>query len=134
MIIGVHTILYSKAAEETRKALAAILKSRTVDAGGGWPIMALPPAEIAVHPTGGKAMHEIWLLCDDLDQTIAELATEKIFTSGAVHQESWGRRTAISLPGGEFLGLYEPSHPNAFTRKRAAKGTRRTTGRGTASR
>lgn len=73
MIIGIHALIYSRALEETRALLLKILKTRTVDAGGGWPIIALPPAEIAVHPTDGAPSHELWLMCDNLDKTLNEL-------------------------------------------------------------
>jgi len=114
MIFGAHTIIFSPAADETRKLLARVLKSRTVDAGGGWPIMALPPAEVAVHPTDGKIFHELYLMCDDLETTTAELRNAGIEVSPTIHEERWGRMTTIILPGSGTLGLYQPLHPVAI--------------------
>ena len=108
MIVGIHALIYSRAPEQTRAILQKILKTRTVDAGGGWPIMALPPGEIAVHPTDGVSSHELWLMCDNLEKTLAELQKVGIRATGTISEETWGRRTAISVGGDEKLGLYEP--------------------------
>jgi len=125
MIIGIHALIYSRAPEETRALLQKILKTRTVDAGGGWPIIALPPAEIAVHPTDGAPSHELWLMCDNLDKTLNELERAGILATGPVSGESWGRWSSIGLGGGEKLGLYEPRHPSPIlaTRKSSARRT-----------
>lgn len=138
MIIGAHAIIFSPAAEETRKVLLKILKSRTVDAGGGWLIIALPPAEVAVHPTDGKAFHELYLMCDNLEATTAELQKAGIEVSPTVHEESWGKMTTISLPSSGTLGLYQPLHPiaadktkrNLTPSKKKFKSTRTTSRQG----
>jgi catechol 2,3-dioxygenase-like lactoylglutathione lyase family enzyme len=109
MIDGAHAILFSTDAEAARAFLSDVLGLRSVDAGGGWLIFALPPAEVAVHP--GTPRHELYLMCDDLDATLAELAERGAEASGEVHAEPWGRVTAIRIPGGGDLGLYEPRHP-----------------------
>ena len=109
MIDGAHAVLFSTEAEAARAFLADVLGLRSVDAGGGWLIFALPPAEVAVHP--GEPRHELYLMCDDLDATVAELAARGAETTGEVHEERWGRVTAIRIPGGGELGLYEPRHP-----------------------
>jgi catechol 2,3-dioxygenase-like lactoylglutathione lyase family enzyme len=109
VIDGVHAVLFSTEAEAARALLSDVLGLRSVDAGGGWPIFALPPAEVAVHP--GEPRHELYLTCDDLDATLAELAARGAETTGQVREERWGRVTAIRLPGGGELGLYEPRHP-----------------------
>jgi catechol 2,3-dioxygenase-like lactoylglutathione lyase family enzyme len=109
VIDGAHAILFSPDAEAARAFLADVLGLRSVDAGGGWLIFALPPAEVAVHP--GEPRHELYLMCDDLDATLAELAAKGAETTGEVHEERWGRVTAIRIPGGGELGLYEPHHP-----------------------
>jgi hypothetical protein len=113
MINGAHAILYSDDADATRAALARVLGTRSVDAGGGWLIFALPPAEIAVHPAdeGGRA--ELYLLCDDVAATVAALRAEGIEVTRPVTDQGWGLLTAISLPGGVELGLYQPRHPTA---------------------
>ena len=121
MIIGAHALVYSSAPEETREVLAKVLGSRTVDAGGGWLIMALPPAEIAVHPTDGAPSQELYLVCDALEQTVAELRAAGVTVSRKVQKARWGRSTMIELPGGGKLGLYEPTHPVAFRPARSAR-------------
>jgi hypothetical protein len=122
MIIGAHALIYSTAPEETRKVLAKILGSRTVDAGGGWLIMALPPSEIAVHPTDAGPSQELYLMCDDLAKTVGELRAAGVLVSRKVTRARWGKSTTIELPGGGKLGLYEPTHPTALrARKRPGK-------------
>lgn len=112
MIIGAHAILYSADAEADRAFLRDLLDTRTVDAGGGWLILALPPAEVAVHPTHGAPVHELYLMCDDVEATTADLTARGV-TLGPVSDEGWGLLTSIQLPGGGSLGLYEPRHPVA---------------------
>lgn len=114
MITGVHAILYSSAAEELRTFLRDALGLDSVDAGGGWLIFALPPAELAVHPDGGPPRAELYLLCDDLEATMASLRERGVEFRGEVHRERWGIVTAIALPGGGELGLYQPLHPTAI--------------------
>ncbi|MGA5299674.1 VOC family protein [Nucisporomicrobium flavum] len=113
MITGAHAIVYSDKADETRKFLTDVLQLRSVDAGGGWLVYALPPTELAVHPSDAPGGHELYLLCDDLDATMAELG-EKGVEFGAVSEQRWGRLSSIKLPGGGDLAIYEPSHPTAF--------------------
>ncbi|HEV2900935.1 MAG TPA: extradiol dioxygenase [Pseudaminobacter sp.] len=110
MISGAHMILYSTDAEADRAFFRDILQFPAVDAGGGWLIFALPPAEIAVHPAAETDGHEIYLMCDDVDATIRDLNSRKVECS-AVTDEGWGLLTHISLPGGGRLGLYQPRHP-----------------------
>jgi hypothetical protein len=121
MITGAHALLYSTAPEETRKVLAKILGSRTVDAGGGWLIMALPPSEIAVHPAEDGPSQEIYLMCDDLAKTATELRAAGVTVSRKVTNARWGKSTTIELPGGGKLGLYQPSHPTALRPARNAR-------------
>src|SRR5689334_17903414 len=78
MIAGAHTVIYSKSAEEARAFLRDILGFDSVDAGGGWLVFALPPAELAVHPSDGDSSHELYLMCDDLDATMAELSAKGV--------------------------------------------------------
>jgi predicted enzyme related to lactoylglutathione lyase len=112
-IIGLHAILYSKKADETRAFFKDVLGMPWVDAGRGWLIFEAPPAEMAVHPADGDECHELYLMCDDVDATVAELETKGVATSPIVEQP-WGRLTSIALPSGEKLGLYEPKHPMAI--------------------
>jgi predicted enzyme related to lactoylglutathione lyase len=113
MINGAHAILYSNDADATRATLSKVLGTRTVDAGGGWLIFALPPAKVAVHPAdeGGRA--ELYLLCDDVTATVAALQAEGIEIAGPISDQGRGLLTAITLPGGVELGLYQPRHPTA---------------------
>jgi hypothetical protein len=113
MIDGSHVVIYSRDAEADRAFFRDVLQSPNVDAGHGWLIFALPPAEVAFHPTDGGPGHELYLMCDDLTATMAELTERKVEFSQPVTREQWGVRTAIRLPGGGELGLYEPLHPRA---------------------
>ena len=114
MINGVHVIVYSQDAEGVRAFFRDVLGYRSVDAGGGWSIFALPPAELAAHPTDGVGEHELYLMCDDITATVAELAGKGVEFTGPVSDRGWGLLTSIKLPGGGTLGLYEPRHPTAL--------------------
>ena len=121
MISGVHALIYSPRAEQVRAFLRDVLEWPSVDAGGGWPIFAMPPSEIAVHPTddaGDGVRQELFLMCEDLDATVAELAKRGVQLSQAIAAQPWGRATAIQLPGGGELGLYQPRHPTALALSR----------------
>ena len=85
-----------------------------VDAGDGWLIFKLPPAEIAVHPTDGEGKHELYLMCDDIEQTLAGLAAKGVEISRPVSRESWGLLASIKLPSGADLSIYQPRHPIAY--------------------
>jgi predicted enzyme related to lactoylglutathione lyase len=108
MITGAHTIVFSEDADADRAFFRDVLKFEHVDAGGGWLIFALPPAELAVHP--GPAAHQLYLMCDDIAATARELQERGVETS-EVSDQGWGLLSAITLPGGGELGLYEPKHP-----------------------
>ena len=110
MISGVHAILFSPAAEEVRAFFRDTLGLPHVDAGEGWLIFALPPAELAVHPAD-ESRQEIYLLCDDLDATVTELATKGVRLARPISEQAWGRLTAVALPGGTEIALYQPTHP-----------------------
>jgi predicted enzyme related to lactoylglutathione lyase len=111
VITGVHSLIYSSEADAVRAFFRDVLELPSVDAGHGWLIFALPPAEVAAHPTDGAGHHELYLMCDDIHATIEELRAKGVEISRAVAEERWGLVTAISLPGGTELGLYEPRHP-----------------------
>src|SRR5512133_370001 len=113
MINGAHAILYSDDADATRAALAKVLGTRSVDAGGGGLIFALPPAEIAVHPAeeGGRA--ELYRLCDDVAATVAARRPDEIEVPRPISDQERGLLTPTTLPGGVELGLYQPRHPPA---------------------
>jgi catechol 2,3-dioxygenase-like lactoylglutathione lyase family enzyme len=113
MINGAHAILYSDDADANRATLVKVLGTRSVDAGGGWLILALPPAEIAVHPASEGGRADLYLLCDDVAATVTALQAEGIEIARPISDQGWGLLTAITLPGGVELGLYEPRHPTA---------------------
>jgi len=115
MIFGAHVILYSKDAQADREFIRDVLGFPSVDAGHGWLIFALPPAEAAVHPDEANPHHELYLMCDDLNAEIARLRELGVQTS-EVQQARWGSITRISLPGGGTVGLYQPKHPTALGR------------------
>ena len=109
-VIGAHALLYSPEAEAVRQILADVFGWESADAGGGWLIFALPPAEIAVHPAE-KPDHEITLMCDDLASTMAELAGAGVEFPDEPREEEWGVVVTMSLPGNLRMLLYEPRHP-----------------------
>jgi catechol 2,3-dioxygenase-like lactoylglutathione lyase family enzyme len=115
MITGLHAIIYANNADKVRAFLRDVLGLKSVDAGHGWLIFAAPPTELAAHPTeeGGKPHHELYLMCDDLEATMNELAGKGVQCS-AVTEARWGSITSIHLPGGGELGLYQPKHPTAL--------------------
>jgi len=110
MITGIHAVIFSKDADGVRAFLRDVLGFWSVDAGDGWLIFALPPAELAAHPTDGAGHHELYLMCDDLHATVDELRSKEVEFSRPISAEGFGMMTAIKLPGGDELGLYEPRH------------------------
>jgi catechol 2,3-dioxygenase-like lactoylglutathione lyase family enzyme len=114
MFNGVHAVLFSPAAEAVRAFFRDALGLPFVDAGDGWLIFALPPAELAVHPAEASR-HEIYLLCDDLDATVGALEAKGVRLAQPITEQAWGRLTAITLPDGSGIGLYQPSHPRPST-------------------
>lgn len=113
MINAAHIILYSTDAEADRVFIRDVLGLAGVDAGGGWLIFKLPPAEIAVHPTDGPGKHEFYLMCDDIEKTLAELTAQGVIVSEPISNQSWGLLASIKLPSGANLPLYQPRHPTA---------------------
>lgn len=117
MITGAHAIVYAEDAEATRRFFRDVLELPYVDDGGGWLIFALPPAELGVHPTGDStsaARHELYLTCDDIEATVRELRARGVEFVSEITDEGWGRLTALRVPGGGVMGLYEPRHSTAF--------------------
>lgn len=110
MISGAHAIIYSKDAEADRRFLLEVLKLPHVDAGQGWLIFALPPAEVAVHPGEENDRHELYLMCEDIEHVARTLMREGLACS-ARHEERWGVLMQLTLPGGGNLGIYQPRHP-----------------------
>jgi catechol 2,3-dioxygenase-like lactoylglutathione lyase family enzyme len=113
-VTGAHVLLYTPEAEALRAFLRDALGTREVDAGGGWPIFALPPAEVAVHPSEGETRHELSLMCDDVAATAAELAAKGAEVRGEPADLGFGVGVVVVLPGGVEVLLYEPRHPTAI--------------------
>jgi catechol 2,3-dioxygenase-like lactoylglutathione lyase family enzyme len=113
MISGAHVIVYSQDAEADRAFFRDVLGFASVDAGYGWLIFALPPAEAAVHPAEENGRHELYFMCDDLKAEMSALAKKGVACSD-VHKERWGSITKLRLPGGGEVGLYQPKHPTAL--------------------
>ena len=114
MIFGGHVIVYSKDATADRAFFRDVLGLASVDAGHGWLIFALPPAEVAVHPAEENDRHELYFMCGDLKAEISALA-EKGVRCSDVQEARWGSIVKIRLPGGGEVGLYQPKHPTALT-------------------
>jgi catechol 2,3-dioxygenase-like lactoylglutathione lyase family enzyme len=113
MISGAHIVVYSKDAEADREFFRDVLGFPSVDAGHGWLIFALPPAEAAIHPSEENGVvHELYFMCDDLKAEIASLEKKNVSCS-AVQETRWGSITKMQLPGGGEVGLYQPKHPTA---------------------
>jgi hypothetical protein len=111
-ITGVHALLYTPEAEALRAVLGDVLGWHGVDAGDGWRIFALPPAELGVHPAD-EPRHELTLMCDDITATMADLSAKGIEFRGPPADQGWGVATTMVLPGGVEVMLYEPRHPLA---------------------
>lgn len=131
MITGAHFLLYSTDADADRRFMSDVVGLPSVDAGGGWLIFALPPAEVAVHPSSENFMHShsghalagciLYLMCDELRSTVVELERKGARTT-EVQTAEWGITTTVQLPSGSHVGLYQPTHPVAI--EMTAKGGR----------
>jgi len=120
MISGAHVIVYSRDAGGDRAFFRDVLGFDSIDAGGGWLIFALPPAEVAVHSDDRGGRHELYLTCEDIDATAADLQRLGANVSMPVEEVRWGRLVKVQLPGGGELGVYQPKHalaPHAGTEK-----------------
>ncbi len=125
MIFGAHVLLYSNDPEADRTFFRDVLQFKGVDVGGGWLIFALPPSEIAVHPSDGTFAQShgghsllgalVYLMCDDLGETVKTLQAKNV-VCGAIDRAPWGITTTVRLPSGGEIGLYQPLHQTAFAR------------------
>jgi hypothetical protein len=123
MIIGAHSIVFSKDPETDRLFFRDVLQFPSVDVGDGWLIFCLPPAEVAVHPADENNRHELFLMCDDVEALIAEMAQHGV-PCEPIQEQDWGRLTYVSLPGGGNLGVYQPKHARPESMPTAAARTR----------
>ena len=128
MIIGAHSIVYSKDPDADRAFLRDVLKMPNVDVGGGWLIFGLPPAEVAIHPSKKNDVHEFYLMCDNVEALIKEMKKLGVECS-PIHNQGWGLLTQVTLPAGGKLGIYQPRHsrPKAMSVKKAATSSKRST-------
>jgi hypothetical protein len=121
MINGAHAIVYSKNPEADRKFLRDVLGLPHVDVGGGWLIFAMPPSEIAVHPSDENDHHELFFMCEDVKAFVAAMKKKKIKCE-PISDQGWGMLTQMVLPGGGRLGVYQPRHARpAYGAKAAPK-------------
>ena len=109
-ITGAHVLLYTPEAEALRAVFRDAIGWEHVDAGDGWLIFALPPAEVGVHPSDGETTHELSLMCDDIEATVADLRAKGIEIRGEPEDRGFGVGTTMVLPGGVEILLYEPRH------------------------
>lgn len=114
MITGLHTIVYADDAEKARNFFRDVLELPHVDAGDGWLIFRAPPAELAIHPADTAGTHELYLMCDNLETTMADLTRKGVEFTAPVTDQGWGLLTSLRVPGAGTLGLYEPKHPVAI--------------------
>lgn len=109
MITGLHAIIYSSDPQADRGFFRDVLGFPYVDTGDGWLIFKAPPAELAVHPAETGGPHEVYLMCDDIHEFVANAATRRIVCS-VVSDRGWGLLSTLTLPGGGKIGIYEPKH------------------------
>jgi hypothetical protein len=109
MIIGAHAIIYSRNPDADRAFLRDRLDLSHVDIGEGWLIFALPPTELAVHPSEQNDHHELYLMCADIHTFVTDMKKQGVSCS-PIQSLDWGKRTQIKLPGGGHLGIYQPLH------------------------
>jgi hypothetical protein len=133
LVTGAHAILYSLDADRDRAFFREALALPSVDAGEGWLIFALPPAEVAVHPGGENGRHELYLLTKDVAAFVAAM-NDRGLACSEPRALAWGTITYLTLPGGGKLGVYEPHHPQpkpARARRPTARTSARSTRKGT---
>ncbi|HET8547666.1 MAG TPA: VOC family protein [Bryobacteraceae bacterium] len=124
MINAVHTVIYTKEAEKVHAFFRDTLGFPAVDAGHGWLIFGLPPAELGVHPIDSatdEGRHQLYLMCDDIRATMRELESKGVEFTQPVSEQPWGLLTAMRMPGGAELHLYEPRHPSPLANQAASR-------------
>lgn len=130
MITAIHALIYSTQAEATRAFFRDALGLAFVEAHPGWLIFALPPAELSIHPVENEpgarpsGVHELYLMCDDIHRTIADLKGRGVEFTSPVSDQGWGLLATLKIPGAGEIGLYEPRHPVAAGMHRRARSAR----------
>jgi catechol 2,3-dioxygenase-like lactoylglutathione lyase family enzyme len=118
VIIATHAVIFAGDADKARAFFRDVLDLPSVDAHDGWLIFKLPPAELGIHPESGDGgpagRHELYLMCDDIEQTMTDLRAKGVEFGSPVTQAGFGRLTSIKIPGGGEIGLYEPRHRTAY--------------------
>jgi catechol 2,3-dioxygenase-like lactoylglutathione lyase family enzyme len=118
MITSTHAIIYAEHAEETRAFFRDVLELPNVDVHDGWLIFKMPPAELGIHPTDEagpiSGAHELFLMCDDVEQTVADLTAKGVEFTNPIENQGFGLVTRLRIPGGGTMGLYQPRHAPAW--------------------
>lgn len=114
MITGQHSIIYTADSDADRAFFRDVLEFPATDAGDGWLIFRMPPAELAFHPIHAAAVHEVYLMCDDVQETVESLTAKGVEFIAPITDQGWGLLTTMRTPGGSEIGLYEPRHPTAI--------------------
>ncbi|MHB8466061.1 MAG: VOC family protein [Acidimicrobiales bacterium] len=123
MITGTHAIIYADDADRARAFFRDVLELPNVDAHGGWLIFKLPPAELGIHPAGAagdpatgapSGHHELYLMCDDVEATVADLMARGVEFTSPIENQGFGLLTRLRVPGGGEIGLYQPRHATAY--------------------
>jgi len=109
MLIGAHAIIYSQGAELDRAFLRDVLGLKCIDDGGGWLIFSLPPSELGVHPSDTNNVHELFFMCEDIQEFVSKMQAKDVACSD-VQEHEWGLSTQVELPGGGKIGVYQPLH------------------------
>lgn len=131
MIIGAHSIIYSKKPEADKAFLRDVLGLPNVDVGHGWLIFGLPPSELAVHPSRKNDVHEFYFMCADIRAFVAAMKKKGI-SCGPIQGMGWGELSQVKLPGGGKLGVYQPRHARPKSAKPGKATTPRRGGKRTA--
>lgn len=121
MITAAHAVVYAGDPDQARAFFRDVLGMPNVDIHGGWLIFKLPLAELGIHPAGDQSPsghHELFLMCDDIDSTVAELTAKGAEFSAPISTARFGRTTRLRIPGGGDIGLYQPSHATAYDLQR----------------
>jgi predicted enzyme related to lactoylglutathione lyase len=117
MITAMHALVYSADADADRSFLRDVLGWPFVEDDPGWLIFRLPPGELGVHPlmgAGDTPHHELYLMCDDVHATVAELAAKGATFAGGVEDMGYGLQVWLVLPSGGRIGIYQPRHEVAY--------------------